>query len=546
MELRRKNLLWTSLVALMLTIAVLAGTTTVTSTGMPTVSVDPPLVGGLGVGNIENPPNSTFSVNITVAHIIAQESLYGWDFYLTFNPGLLNVTNVTRGGFLGQAGLTEWEDGTLEPAWNNDFGYVSAGDMLVDLTGDGASGSGVLATIEFNVTGWGVCALDLGEAKEDTKLYTVKGTPPDQYIDEINHKSESGLFDNREENDPPTASFNVEHPGMVMPVVGQPITFDSNSSDEDGWIVSYAWDFGEHPSATASGMIVDHAFAKVGTYTVSLTVTDNDGATDTATTTVNVVEWMEGGDVVDLLKARPEHHEWNEVAKGRDLKLLGLVGNPTNDTYFEAYVEFEIFGKLEGAKLGKVTTNSDVVPPGEELELEGIMDLRETTWRLLRPPVGWSFNARLSVCHRYEIFATCYYRPVSSGDYEKGFTTKVFGLKVIGAKHDIRVLEVTTNATDGVPSGDPVEIYVTIDNQGGNYDEYFNITVTCQGLTGTWPVEERPTMLGHQETKIETFILDTNILPGEGRYRILVELDRLSFEEDITDNGGHCDIMVVP
>src|SRR3989337_1351468 len=56
------------------------------------------------------------------------------------------------------------------------------------------------------------------------------------------------------------------------------ISFNASaSSDSDGSIVSYFWTFGD--GTNASGVTVDHAYTNVGTYTVTLTVTDNDGAT---------------------------------------------------------------------------------------------------------------------------------------------------------------------------------------------------------------------------------------------------------------------------
>jgi PKD repeat protein len=64
-------------------------------------------------------------------------------------------------------------------------------------------------------------------------------------------------------------------------------SFDgSDSSDSDGSIASYAWNFGD--GGTASGATAAHTYGANGSYTVSLTVTDNEGATDTATTQVTV------------------------------------------------------------------------------------------------------------------------------------------------------------------------------------------------------------------------------------------------------------------
>ncbi len=80
----------------------------------------------------------------------------------------------------------------------------------------------------------------------------------------------------------PTASFTP--PAAVAAV---PARFDgSTSTDPDGWIVSYQWSFGD--GATATGNIVYHPFALPGTYSVTLTVQDNGGATNSTTQPVVV------------------------------------------------------------------------------------------------------------------------------------------------------------------------------------------------------------------------------------------------------------------
>lgn len=60
----------------------------------------------------------------------------------------------------------------------------------------------------------------------------------------------------------------------------------SASSDPDGRIASYAWDFGD--STTGTGATVSHTYGKPGTYLVQLTVTDNDGKKDTATQLIRI------------------------------------------------------------------------------------------------------------------------------------------------------------------------------------------------------------------------------------------------------------------
>ncbi|HDQ06297.1 MAG TPA: PKD domain-containing protein, partial [Candidatus Bathyarchaeota archaeon] len=69
---------------------------------------------------------------------------------------------------------------------------------------------------------------------------------------------------------------------------GENIDFDASESyDPDGTIVSYLWDFGD--GNTATGVTVSHAYADNGSCVVNLTVTDNDGATDSVHTTKTIM-----------------------------------------------------------------------------------------------------------------------------------------------------------------------------------------------------------------------------------------------------------------
>ena len=82
---------------------------------------------------------------------------------------------------------------------------------------------------------------------------------------------------------PPTADFTFT---PAQPLVNQPVQFTDLSADEDGAIVTWDWDFGDGTTSTVQHPT--HAYSQGGLYTVSLTVTDDDGATATAVQTINI------------------------------------------------------------------------------------------------------------------------------------------------------------------------------------------------------------------------------------------------------------------
>ena len=90
------------------------------------------------------------------------------------------------------------------------------------------------------------------------------------------------------EDAPPTASF-VYSP--TYPVPNDTVVFDASASyDPDGFIVSYSWDFGDGNITTVAASVIEHEYALYGNYTVTLTVTDNDGLVGTQTQIVEVVD----------------------------------------------------------------------------------------------------------------------------------------------------------------------------------------------------------------------------------------------------------------
>ena len=128
--------------------------------------------------------------------------------------------------------------------------------------GDGTSGSGVAPSKTYTAGGSYTVALtvtDDDNATGATSQVVTVSPPP---------------------NAPPTASFTFSCTNLAC-------TFNAGgSSDTDGTIGSYAWTFGDGTSG--SGVAPSKTYTAGGSYTVALTVTDDDNATGATSQVVTV------------------------------------------------------------------------------------------------------------------------------------------------------------------------------------------------------------------------------------------------------------------
>lgn len=132
--------------------------------------------------------------------------------------------------------------------------------------GDGAAGTGQTTTHEYDEVGTFVARLTLVDSAGRTAVRSQSVTVGQSAA--------------------PVASFTF---GPVPVVTNATVHFNASASTPAAGrtIVSYRWDFGDG-SPAQSGVQVAHAYTTAGTYTATLTVTDDLGRTSVTSRTVSV------------------------------------------------------------------------------------------------------------------------------------------------------------------------------------------------------------------------------------------------------------------
>lgn len=170
-----------NMLSIFIIISLIVGTVEMAAMGTasptPVISVEPT--------TITAEVGEAFTVDITVADVASQESLYGWEFYMSFDPSILNATSVMEGPILLDLGSTSW--GFMPPKIDNYRGWVNASDGLWTYPPQGATGSGVLCNITFQVKAEGKTTLHF----HTSWLFTWPGSGVPVLID---HAAVDGVF----------------------------------------------------------------------------------------------------------------------------------------------------------------------------------------------------------------------------------------------------------------------------------------------------------------------------------------------------------------
>jgi len=173
---------------------------------------------------------------------------------------------------------TAWNKGTISESFTLSVyvnGTFISSQQVIDLS----ALSSIQLTFPWNTGGVppGTYRITPLASTVSGETYTADNTSPPAYV--------SVLL-----NLPPVASFTLPASALA----GKEVSLDASSSlDPDGTITSYSWDFGDETTGTAA--TPSHSYAKAGNYTITLTVTDNNGSPSSPTTKTLTVESSQPG-----------------------------------------------------------------------------------------------------------------------------------------------------------------------------------------------------------------------------------------------------------
>jgi hypothetical protein len=161
----------------------------VTATGASKVAIDPAMTVDPTKG-----PGTQLVIDITIEDVM---NLWGYQFWLKFNPNVLQGVSVEDGPFLGKSTNPKRHPVVVAPGpgFDNEAGELKLFGAVIYFEVNPphnrylADGSGVLATVTFNVTDWGCSYLFLGP--ETAVVDKRPGVLP-----EIEYYLEHGYFTN--------------------------------------------------------------------------------------------------------------------------------------------------------------------------------------------------------------------------------------------------------------------------------------------------------------------------------------------------------------
>ncbi|PHQ40521.1 hypothetical protein DJ69_00690 [Halorubrum persicum] len=236
-------------------------------------------------------------------------------------------------------------------------------------------GDGLADGEEINQYGTDPNSADTDDDGYDDNNEIIEGTNPTDPEDSPSD-SDSPPSD---DNSPPTADFSWS---PTNPSVGETITFEaSSSSDSDGRISEYRWDFDDDGTIEKTGESVSNTRTSPGEYTVTLTVIDNDDAMNTTTQKIPAEPELSGfitGSITDTT-GNPINSPVKYSIMNSTTDEVVTSGNTTNGEYTATVPpgsyrivisssEYDDFVITRDVKTDATTTVDAVLEPTDEFE----------------------------------------------------------------------------------------------------------------------------------------------------------------------------------
>ena len=159
-----------------------------------------------------------------------------------------------------------------------------AASFTATCSGATCSFDGRTSTDDFGVTSWSWSFGDGGTAVGSTASHT--------YLASGTYTVQLTVTDTAGQTGTATRSVTVQRPpvpAFTVSCAGRRCDVDGSASSADLGLASFSWNFGDG-TAPGSGVTASHVYAADNTFTITLTVADNSGATAQATHTVTVVD----------------------------------------------------------------------------------------------------------------------------------------------------------------------------------------------------------------------------------------------------------------
>ncbi len=335
-----------------------------------------------------------WQTNAGVSHAFANTGTYSVRLWVKDSCGAMSAAdtvivsivnpNPCAGNTPPNAVITSPSSGLVNQSLN--FSGLSSSDSTGTIQshawnfGDGQSANGVTVSHSYASAGNKTVTLTLTDScgAQGSMTRTIVISNPDPCAG----------------NQPPVAQASAN---PASAAINQSISFSAaGSSDPNGSITSYSWNFGD--GGTANGISASHSYANTGSFNVILTVTDNCGATATKAMSVSITNSNQAPFNVNAGLDRTINWPSNSVSLSALAQDDGLPNPPGALSYAWSTVPggIPLFGQVSFGNSSTASTTATFSIPGiyrlRVIVSDGQLATGDQVWITVLNPIPCSAN----------------------------------------------------------------------------------------------------------------------------------------------------------